>query len=478
VFLRFGWVMLWTVSALARGASLELAFNPQGGQPRRLLACYLGCEHDHNPNYRLDFQAQQPALQWWVASDELQQVLEKSRFTVVQEERGWQVTSAPLPDGLRLQFHYRLGNTPFELLIESRWLNSWGQSVEAASPVGWTVQAPSSFARSTSGGFADSHEKTEAVGLQQGSWMSGEELQSGTAYTWWGVRNRFWALLVEGSQSPWQPAADGRLIAPPGHALRLYVGPIDRSSLAAVDPELTGLLFSNLWFWMRWLSLAILLCLNGLGELLGHWGWAIVLLSLVVKIALTPLSHVATQWQRQVNRTKSALEPGLQHIRQQYRGEERNRMILALHREQGVSIFYTTKSALGFLIQIPVFIAAFHVLNESFGLNGASFGFIPDLAKPDHWLKLPVVLPFFGGYFNAMPLLMTLITLLTSWRFYDPSLSESLRKSQQRQLYLVALVFFVLFYTFPAGMVLYWTTNNVWQYMKDSVNRLRLRTAE
>ena len=98
---RCGWLMVWAIFALARGASLELDFNPEGGQPSRLLACYLGCEHSFNPNYRLDFQAQQPALTWWIASEELQQLLDTSRFTVEPEAQGWLVTSAPLPDRLR-----------------------------------------------------------------------------------------------------------------------------------------------------------------------------------------------------------------------------------------------------------------------------------------------------------------------------------------------------------------------------------------
>jgi membrane protein insertase Oxa1/YidC/SpoIIIJ len=56
---------------------------------------------------------------------------------------------------------------------------------------------------------------------------------------------------------------------------------------------------------------------------------------------------------------------------------------------------------------------------------------------------------------------MTGITLLTSWIFHDPSLSRELLRKQRKNLYWMASLFFLLFYTFPAGMVLYWTTNNV-----------------
>ena len=62
---------------------------------------------------------------------------------------------------------------------------------------------------------------------------------------------------------------------------------------------------------------------------------------------------------------------------------------------------------------------------------------------------------------NLLPVLMTGITLLTSWLQKDPHLTPALMRSQQQRLYLMAGAFFLLFYTFPAGMLLYWTTNNV-----------------
>jgi membrane protein insertase Oxa1/YidC/SpoIIIJ len=122
---------------------------------------------------------------------------------------------------------------------------------------------------------------------------------------------------------------------------------------------------------------------------------------------------------------------------------------------------YPVKSLAGFLIQIPVFIAAFDMLGENFALNQAAFLWIDDLAKPDQWIALPVVLPFFGGYLNLLPCLMTGVTLLTSWLQADPVLTPGLQSKQRRRLYLMAAAFFLLFYTFPAAMVLYWTTNNV-----------------
>ena len=100
------------------------------------------------------------------------------------------------------------------------------------------------------------------------------------------------------------------------------------------------------------------------------------------------------------------------------------------------------------------------MLDENIALSGVSFLWINDLALPDNLIRLPFIIPFFGEHLNLLPFLMTGITLLTSWKFTDSSLSKQLLKKQQQNLSWMALLFFILFYTFPAGMVLYWTTNN------------------
>ena len=89
------------------------------------------------------------------------------------------------------------------------------------------------------------------------------------------------------------------------------------------------------------------------------------------------------------------------------------------------------KSLAGFLIQIPVFIAAFDMLGENFGLAGAGFLWIDDLSLPDRLAVLPAVLPFFGGHLNLLPVLMTLFTVLSARLQEDASLSPELLRVQR-----------------------------------------------
>ncbi len=283
---------------------------------------------------------------------------------------------------------------------------------------------------------------------------------------WAGLRSRFWALLASGVESPARATLDGHRIllrssGPGPLQVRLYVGPLERATLAAVDPSLAGMLFSARSLPIRALCVLLSAILGALLALVGHAGLAVVLLSPTVKLLLLPLTRIAERWQRQVDETRTRLAPGLAEIRARYRGEERSRRAVELHRELGVSMFYGLKSLLGVAIQLPVFIAAFHVLDESIALLGARLLWIEDLSLPDRLGMLPFAVPFFGDGFNLLPFVMTAVTILSTQLHRGGPRDPELRRKQRRGLHTMAAAFFLLFYTFPAAMVLYWTTNNL-----------------
>ena len=160
--------------------------------------------------------------------------------------------------------------------------------------------------------------------------------------------------------------------------------------------ELSELLFAALWNFLRALTFGMMLLLDLIYGWVGQYGIAIILLSLTVKVLMSPLTALADKWQRQVNATASLLQPELDAIRRSYKGEEAHMKVLAVYKKHNVSQLYTFKSAAGFLIQIPVFIAAFDMLGENFALSEATFLWVSDLAKPVHLAALPFTLPFFG----------------------------------------------------------------------------------
>ena len=115
------------------------------------------------------------------------------------------------------------------------------------------------------------------------------------------------------------------------------------------------------------------------------------------------------------------------------------------------------------------------MLAENFALYQAGFLWIQDLSRPDAIALLPVALPWLGGELNLLPCLMAFFSGLAAAVQNDGSLAADLQARQQWRLYAMTAVFFLLFYTFPAGMVLYWTTNNVLHLLKILPGQLRRR---
>src|SRR5262249_4265868 len=130
-----------------------------------------------------------------------------------------------------------------------------------------------------------------------------------------------------------------------------------------------------------------------------------------VKLLLLPLTLVADRLQEQVNLAEARLQPGLEAIKAAHRGEERTRRTIALYREQGVHPLYALKSLAGFLIQLPAFLAVFDMLAENFDLHRAPFLWIRDLSRPDMLFRLSFCIPFFGCDLNALPFLMSGVSL-------------------------------------------------------------------
>ena len=263
---------------------------------------------------------------------------------------------------------------------------------------------------------------------------------------WGGIRQRFWTLLVssdrDASEFTAESTADNRpqvaLLPAAGATLRLYAGPVDWHRLGQVDPVLREMLFAALWDWLRWLCVGMLVLLGWLQSLVANPGLAIILLSLSVKILMYPLTRIADAWQAEVNRTQALLQPKLDAIKREFKGEEAHNRVLKVYEEHGVHPMYTLRSLAGFLIQIPIFIAAFDMLGENFALHEAAFLWIDDLAKPDRIAPLGFVLPFFGGQLNLLPFLMTGFTLLASMLQVQPDLTPQLERQQQLKLYLMA----------------------------------------
>ena len=96
--------------------------------------------------------------------------------------------------------------------------------------------------------------------------------------------------------------------------------------------------------WLRWLCVGMLVLLGWLQGLVGNPGLAIILLSLSVKILMYPLTRIADAWQAEVNRTQALLQPKLDAIKREFKGEEAHNRVLKVYAEHGVHPMYTLRS--------------------------------------------------------------------------------------------------------------------------------------
>ena len=199
----------------------------------------------------------------------------------------------------------------------------------------------------------------------------------------------------------------------------------------------------------------------GISTMLFHnSGLSILFLSLCMNLLLLPLYRRVDAIQDEEQELEARIEPSVAHIRKTFHGDERFMMLQALYRLNGYKPFYALKGSLPLLLEIPFFIAAYHFLSNLDQLRGAVFGPIADLSMPDGLLTVA------GFTVSLLPILMTLINFVSSAIY---TRGQSLRS--KIQLYGIAVVFLVLLYRSPSGLVLYWTLNNLFSLVKNFIIR-------
>jgi len=214
-----------------------------------------------------------------------------------------------------------------------------------------------------------------------------------------------------------------------------YVGPKDQYRMEEISPYL-DLTIDYGWLW--WVAKPLFYGLTMFHGLLGNWGWSIIFLTFVVKLLFFPLSAASYKSMARMRK----LQPEMARLKELY-GDDRQKMsqeMMAFYKKEKVN---PMGGCLPMLIQMPVFIALYWVLNESVELRHAPFIFwLTDLSQKDPYYVLPVL----NGI--SMFVLQTL----------QPAPPDPMQAKVMR-LMPVAFSFFFMF--FPAGLVLYWTVNSI-----------------
>lgn len=186
----------------------------------------------------------------------------------------------------------------------------------------------------------------------------------------------------------------------------------------------------------------------------GSYGAALILLSVAVTVLTLPLYYLAERWKLQEQAVQRTMARDLASIRRHYTGQKRFYLIRNLYRLHGYKSVYALRTSLGLLIQIPFFFAAYAYLSSFAGYAGSRFGFIADLGRPDGLLWGVHLLPF----------VMTAVNIVSSLMYTRlRSVSDAV------QLLGLSLFFLVVLYDRPAGLLVYWTMNNVLSIPKNAL---------
>lgn len=218
-------------------------------------------------------------------------------------------------------------------------------------------------------------------------------------------------------------------------SVTLFAGPQEQAALKQIAP---GLDLVVDYGWLTVIAAPIFWALQFIHDIVGNWGWAIVVLTILIKLAFFPLSAASYKSMAKMR----LVTPRLVQLKERYSDDKQrlNQEMMKLYQTEKIN---PLGGCLPILIQIPVFIALYWVLLGAVEMRDAPWiGWITDLASPDPWYILPVIM---------------IISMVIQMKL-NPTPPDPI---QAKVMMAMPFVFGIMFLWFPAGLVLYWVVNNV-----------------
>ena len=181
-------------------------------------------------------------------------------------------------------------------------------------------------------------------------------------------------------------------------------------------------------------------------------GISVIGLSIAVNTLILPIYLLAEKQQQAEREKQKLMKAEIDNIKAVFKGDKRFMMLSTLYRQYNYHPAFALRNSIDLFIQIPFFIAAYHFISNLEVLNGQTFLFIKDLSAPDGLLNGINLLPFIMTAFNC-----------ASGALYTKGLSFR----DKVQTYGIAIIFLILLYNSPSALVLYWTFNNIYSFIKN-----------
>jgi YidC/Oxa1 family membrane protein insertase len=223
---------------------------------------------------------------------------------------------------------------------------------------------------------------------------------------------------------------------------RFFFGPKGFDDLRAIDTELVRVINYGMF---SWLAVPLLNALKWVHQYVGNWGWAIVVLTILINLAMFPLRQKAVTSMRKMQE----IQPQMKAIQERYakykvtdpERQKMNEEVMALYKAKGVN---PASGCIPMLLTFPFLFAFYAMLSQSIEIRGADFvGWITDLSRPDPLYITPV--------------------LMGATMFWQQRIAPtSADPVQQRVMMIMPVMFTFMFLSYPSGLVIYWTISNLW----------------
>lgn len=223
-----------------------------------------------------------------------------------------------------------------------------------------------------------------------------------------------------------------------------YIGAKEFDTLSAIDTRLERVIEYG---WFTFIAKPMFAFLSWIFGFIGNWGWAIVVLTLIVRLVLFPLTYKSMM---SMNKLKE-LAPKMTELREKYKGDPQklNLQMMELYKKHGANPF---AGCLPILLQIPIFFAIYRVLQNAVELKAAPWAlWISDLSAMDPYYVLPILM-------GASMFVQQLITPMT--------VQDAM---QAKIMKFLPIIFTFFFLWFPAGLTLYWCVNNICSLVQQLV---------
>ena len=208
--------------------------------------------------------------------------------------------------------------------------------------------------------------------------------------------------------------------------------------------------------WFGWLAGPLEKLLKMSYGFVNNYGVAIIFITLLIRIIFLPLTIKSMMSMKKMQSKMALMKPKLDAVKEQYKDDKttQNSEIMKLYSKEGVNPLSSLSGCLPMLVQIPVFVALYNVLLYSLDLRHSEFLWITDLSSPEMLFDIPGT----GIPFRVLPLVMGISWFLTQ-KLTPPNPGAD--EFQTKIFQYMPIMFTVMFWGLPSGLILYWTISNV-----------------